>query len=105
MRSEPLTREQAQAVADILSLHADEYFDLVEAAMDRFPDVDWESLCLPDWADPRERIPPKPFIGPRLPDETARRMDRMIREHNEALRREMSKPAFLYTIFAKASNG
>jgi hypothetical protein len=52
------------------------YDDLRE----RFPDVDWISLCEPTAADPRERIPPKPkpFIGPRLPNENARLLDRAL---------------------------
>jgi hypothetical protein len=76
---QPLTREQAQAIADVL-IASDELYSwgIYDDLRERFPDVDWISLCEPDAADPRKRIPPKPFIGPRWPNENARLLDRAL---------------------------
>jgi hypothetical protein len=92
---EPLTKAQAQAVADIIAPYADEYYELIEKAKELFPGVEWASLCLPDWADPRERIPPKLFIGPRLPHESRRLMDRAILAYAEVIDAELRQRALL----------
>jgi hypothetical protein len=76
-----LTREQAQAFADVL-IASDEIYSwsIYDDMAERFPNVDWISLCEPDAADPRERVRRPAFIGPRLPNEASRVMVRQMAE-------------------------
>lgn len=91
-----LTREQAQAFADVI-IGSDAYsWSLYDDLAERFPGVDWISLCEPDAADPREKIPRPAFIGPRLPNESSRVMDRNIKIHLAACKRELDKPSLLF---------
>jgi hypothetical protein len=97
-----LSREQAQAIADVLScvdLYSWNIYDELGA---RFPDVEWISLCEPDAADPREPIPRPAFIGPKLANEASRVMDRNIKEHIAAVDLELSKPSILMQPFTDA---
>lgn len=91
-----LTREQAQAVADIVLTCDDSHYlwDFVEKAKELFPGHEWQTLMDED-CDPRPRIPPKPFIGPQLPNEAMRRMDRMLSEYAATTHEALSRPALL----------
>lgn len=93
---QPLTREQAQAIADVVIANHDIYsWSIYDELSARFPDVDWVSLCAPNAADPRERSSSPAFIGPKLPNEASRVMDRRIKEYIAAVTTELSKPALL----------
>jgi hypothetical protein len=101
---QPLTREQAQAIADVI-IGCDELcsWSIYDDLRARFPQVEWMSLCEPDAADPRERIPRPAFIGPRMPNEASRVMDRNIKLHLDYVNRELSsKPSILMHAFGDA---
>jgi hypothetical protein len=78
--TQPLTIEQAQAIADVVIANNEGSWGIYDDLDSRFPDVDWISLCEPNAADPRERIPRPAFIGPQLPNEASRVMDRQLAE-------------------------
>jgi hypothetical protein len=91
-----LTPAQAQAFADVI-IKSDIYdWGLYDDLAERFPGIDWVSLCEPDAADSRERVPRPAFIGPKLPNEGTRVMDRNIKEHIGACEREFDQPALLF---------
>jgi hypothetical protein len=91
--TQPLTIEQAQAIADVVIANNEGSWGIYDDLDRRFPGTDWISLCEPNGADPRPRIPRQPFIGPRLPNEGMRVMDRALKEHLAACEREMTQPS------------
>jgi hypothetical protein len=93
---EPLSKAQAQAIADVV-IASDAYsWSIYDDLTERFPGVDWVSLCEAGAADPRPLVPRQAFIGPRLPNEASRVMDRNIKEYVAACERDLAKPSLLF---------